>query len=56
MTRTRQPEAVENLPEPITLTPDQIREIVTATAGGHAGVRPLVMPSIIRAGGIKAGQ
>jgi hypothetical protein len=49
MSNTRKPDSSTLLPEPIVLTPDQLKQIATVTAGG------LSLPAfsnIIRAGGI----
>ncbi len=55
MKRTMRREDVSGLPEPITLTPDQLKEIAAETAGGCGCVVVVVHPPII-AGGIRVAQ
>ena len=49
MSKTMKPDSGAALPEPIALTPDQLKQIATATAGGLALA---ISYSVIRAGGI----
>ena len=55
MNRTKRRDDVSGLPEPIALTPDQLKEVVTETAGGCGCVVVVVKPPII-AGGIRVNQ
>jgi hypothetical protein len=57
MKRTRRHDDVSGLPEPIVLTPDQLKEIATETAGGcGCGCPvPVINPPTIH-GGVKAAQ
>lgn len=50
MTKTKRQDEIGNLPEPIALTPDQLKEIAAKTAGGTTAA--LSKPIII-AGGIR---
>jgi hypothetical protein len=52
---TNKREDVSALPEPVTLTPDQLKEIAAETAGGCGCVVVVVQPPII-AGGIRVAQ
>jgi hypothetical protein len=53
MRNTRKPDSNTLLPEPIVLTPDQLKQIATATAGG---LSLTTLSNIIRAGGIPPAQ
>jgi hypothetical protein len=55
MKRTRRHDDVSGLPEPIVLTPDQLKEIATETAGGCGCPPPVIQPPPIH-GGVKAAQ
>ena len=55
MTRSTRRDDVSSLPEPITLTPEQLKEIASETAGGCGCVVVVVQPPII-AGGIRVAQ
>ena len=49
MSKRMKPDSSTLLPEPIVLTPDQLKEIATVTAGG---LSVATFSNIIRAGGI----
>jgi hypothetical protein len=55
MRLTNRREDVSALPEPIALTPDQLKEVAAETAGGCGCVVVIVHPPII-AGGIRVAQ
>ncbi len=58
MKRTKRQEDVSGLPEPIALTPDQLKEVATETAGGTGDcgyINPTPLPGNIH-GGLKANQ
>jgi hypothetical protein len=55
MTRTRRRDDVNGLPEPIMLTPEQIKQIASETAGACGCVVVVTHPPII-AGGIRVAQ
>ncbi len=55
MIKTKRQEDVRGLPEPIVLTPDQIKQVANETAGGCGCVVVVVHPPII-AGGIRVQQ
>ncbi len=53
MLKTKTKDQSRNLPEPVALTPDQLKEIVTETAGGLSLPQTL---TVIRQGGMPALQ
>jgi hypothetical protein len=56
MTKTKQQQAeLPDLPEPIVLTLDQLKEVASATASGVPQVAGGCVP-VIRAGGIRVSQ
>jgi hypothetical protein len=55
MARSKRRDDVIGLPEPITLTPEQLKEIASETAGGCGCVVVVTHPPII-AGGIRVAQ
>jgi hypothetical protein len=55
MKRTKRRDDVDGLPEPIALTPEQLKEIASETAGGCGCVVVVTHPPII-AGGIRVAQ
>jgi hypothetical protein len=55
MKTTKRRDEVNGLPEPITLTPEQLKEIASETAGGCGCAVVVVHPPII-AGGIRVAQ
>ncbi len=55
MKRTKRGDDVNSLPEPITLTPEQLKQIASETAGGCGCVVVVIQPPII-AGGIRVAQ
>jgi hypothetical protein len=55
MKATKRRHDVNCLPEPITLTPEQLKEIASETAGGCGCVVVVTQPPII-AGGIRVAQ
>jgi hypothetical protein len=55
MKRTKRRDDVNGLPEPIVLTPEQVKEIASETAGGCGCVIVVTHPPII-AGGIRVAQ
>ena len=55
MIRTKRQDDVSGLPEPIALSPDQLEQVVTETAGGCGCVVIVVNPPTIH-GGIRAAQ
>jgi hypothetical protein len=54
MIKTKRQDGLAELPEPITLTAEQLKEVATKTAGAGCTV-PVTLPSII-AGGIRVAQ
>jgi len=54
MTKTKWRKDVSHLPEPIALTPDQLKDVAAETAGGCGCVVVVVKPPI--AGGIRVQQ
>lgn len=54
MTKTKQQAELRDLPEPIVLTLDQLKEVASTTASGVPQVAGGVVP--IRAGGIRVSQ
>lgn len=55
MIRTKRRDDVSGLPEPVTLTPDQLKEVAAETAGGCGCVVIVVHPPITH-GGIRVAQ
>jgi hypothetical protein len=55
MRKANRREDVSSLPEPVVLTPDQLKEIAAETAGGCGCVVVVTHPPII-AGGIRVAQ
>jgi hypothetical protein len=55
MTKTKQQAELRDLPEPIVLTVDQLKEVASATAGEVTQIAGGVIP-VIRAGGIRVSQ
>lgn len=54
MTKTKQPAELRDLPEPIVLTLDQLKEVASATASEVPQIAGGVVP--IKAGGIRVAQ
>jgi hypothetical protein len=62
MSKTMKPDSSTNLPAPIALTPDELQQIATTTAGGVSLATVVVIRAggiilpVIRAGGIMVAQ